>query len=271
MRNYVRKVDKIDPRRGDRIALELCDIKSYAALPAEIFDPIAGAFMRWFVGGDDKPMDDARDNAVLMAWKIKQSEAVRRYIESCNGKSGDRGKPGKDMLPHLPQGQDMLPHVANVNVKISDKSKVECDGAASHTLCLSASVISILAGHLEPGGMADPVPVAYAENLVKQWANSGNVTTNGKPVTQRTLAAMICKWWECERHREEWTKPTARRVDVTGKDWTLCAERCAHCTGTTNGCSCGVKVPPPSDPQHARPPEECARFKPKQTREDVTA
>lgn len=71
-----------------------------------------------------------------------------------------------------------------------------------------------------------------------------------------------CKWLD----RRSWEDSPAPDKALAAKkveadliyDWSLCAERCANCTG--NRCGVGIKVPP-NHGAWAYPPEECGKFR----------
>ena len=106
------------------------------------------------------------------------------------------------------------------------------------------------------------VPLAFVKDRLAEWKRDGWITTQGKAITRRTVRAHLRAWWKHEKNQERYEKPTggnATPKKYTAKDWTLCRERCAHCTA--HGCGKGVTDPPDAG-AFPIPPEECRQFAP---------
>ncbi len=107
---------------------------------------------------------------------------------------------------------------------------------------------------------ASGVPLAFVKERVSEWARCDWTTTQGKPIKPESLKAHLVAWWKHEENRERYEKPqrrTATPRKFTAKDWELCAERCAHCTGS--GCGKGITTPPDKG-EWQEPPERCTEF-----------
>ena len=101
------------------------------------------------------------------------------------------------------------------------------------------------------------VPLDFTIATLAEWKKSEWTTTQGKPITRRTIKAHLRAWWKNEKERGQYEKPKAKPRKFTAKDWLLCAERCAHCAGS--GCRKGITTPPEKD-ANPYPPEECKGF-----------
>ena len=125
--------------------------------------------------------------------------------------------------------------------------------AHTHTFNFSDDDLSRLAA-------ASGVPLAFVKERVAEWARSDWTTTQGKPIKPESLKAHLVAWWKHEKNPERYERPqrrTATPRKFTAKDWVLCAERCAHCTGS--GCGKGITTPPDKG-AHQYPPEDCTEF-----------
>ena len=105
----------------------------------------------------------------------------------------------------------------------------------------------------------------YGEMTARDW-----LKTDGGRIDNRNWRPNLKTWWnhaqkdaaELEAIRAKFEpRPEQAPRTYTPDDWTLCAERCAHCP---DGCGCraGVKTPPQLDPDHPHPPQECPRYTP---------
>ena len=105
----------------------------------------------------------------------------------------------------------------------------------------------------------------YGEMTARDW-----LKTDGGRIDNRNWRPNLKTWWnhaqkdaaELEAIRAKFEpRPEQAPRTYTPDDWTLCAERCAHCP---DGCGCraGVKTPPQLDPDHPHPPQECPRYAP---------
>ena len=76
--------------RGDILSFSLEDAARLAELPLEIVAPLFHALLRWFVSGEDIPLTDPRDRAMLAGFKEHQrANAARRgaFLEGQAAKS----------------------------------------------------------------------------------------------------------------------------------------------------------------------------------------
>jgi hypothetical protein len=117
-------------------------------------------------------------------------------------------------------------------------------------------------GSFAMNGLGD-VPAGYVAWRFADLERTGWTLADGRKVAPDGFVAHVLAWWRNERDRARWFPDgsTAAKSAAVA-DWTLCAERCAHC-GEVGGCACGVTVPPAMDRKRPHPPEECPKFAPK--------
>lgn len=108
------------------------------------------------------------------------------------------------------------------------------------------------------------IPKYYAAWWYRQMVAADWTNTDGSPVDHRNWRPTLRAWHnrakpgELEQARRESMSPDRAAGRTYGPDeWSLCAERCAHCTGTA--CGQGEKTPPQAR-KRPQPPEECPKF-----------
>ena len=105
------------------------------------------------------------------------------------------------------------------------------------------------------------IPRDYVSECLTKWGAAGWVTTQGKPITPKTIRAHLLAFWEHEKNKAAYLKPAKPARKFTAKDWELCHDRCIHWKAG-GGCMFGVAVPPDHDETRIKQPDECTRFEP---------
>ncbi len=105
------------------------------------------------------------------------------------------------------------------------------------------------------------IPRDYVSECLTKWGAAGWVTTQGKPITPKTIRAHLLAFWEHEKNKAAYLKPAKPARKFTAKDWELCHDRCIHWKAG-GGCVFGVAVPPDHDETRKAAPDECKRFEP---------
>lgn len=274
---YKRKTEGLDPERGDQMTLRNTDIAAVAALPPSIGDPIAGAFVRWFAGGEDKSLADITQNAILQMLKDRQRENVRHYIESCDnkGNGASREKSGEVGISQHKSGE--LPNetkTENETERKTNENETRTPGTAfvspsiSDSVSLSSStpppdpaaVESAITNAADLLGDKKPSRDAWRDFIIRYGlaAFKDQVTAVMRNGKARNKGAYLNTLLEAYTPPPPPPKPKPPKV-YTKADWILCEERCENFNGQC--CAAGMKIPPEHDPARSHIPEDCKRFK----------
>lgn len=236
MRTYKRKLDGVDPERGNRLTIWKEKAETLESLPDESFISITRALIRWFCGGDDEPLSNPLENGYLKQLKEDQRRAVAKAFEiadklKANRARGDKGRQGAtSVAPALHTNTNTntntdtntyTEHIAPV-VDLSDEAKAAIGKAAKE---LNGNPCQKWHRFISEYG------VKVFNEVLSRTLNSSGVRN---PAAHFTAA--LNEYVPAPPQQPE--PPPVYEAE----DWSLCRERCKNCTG--NGCKLGVKKPP---------------------------
>lgn len=266
---YKRKTEGLDPERGNKMTLSDTDVFAVAALPPTICDAIMGAFVRWFAGGEDKPLGDICHNAILQMLKDKQRENVRHYIETCDNKGNGTGRVKSGQVGMSRDNPGELPNETKTKKELKPN-----ETRRPGTACVSPSVFdsSVSTSPPDPAAVENAITTAAAllgDSKPSRDAWGAFIVRHGLAVFNEQVNAVLGKRGinnkgaYLNKALDAYTPPPPPPPPkppkvYTPDDWQLCGERCANFNG--KGCAVGVKIPPDHDPAHIKPPEQCDLF-----------
>lgn len=111
--------------RGDVLSFSREDAARLAELPLEIAAPILHALLKWFLTGEDIPLDDPRDRAMLAGFKEHQlGNAARRgkFLNDQKAKSDMAVKARRNANPRDTHG---TPTDEPRDTQVIDKAKAK--------------------------------------------------------------------------------------------------------------------------------------------------
>ena len=123
--------------RGDVLSIPREDLLRLKAVPLKRFAPIFNQLIKWFVDGDETPLEDPLANAMLEGFKEHQRVNAKRRLaflkkQAASAKKGAEARWGTSQNAHgQPTATRGQPRVAQVKAKAKAEAKEEAKAISS--------------------------------------------------------------------------------------------------------------------------------------------